>query len=197
MNPAAAHIGPETTPIGPGRLVLVVGPSGAGKDTVLHLVRAACAHDTSIVFPRRTVTRPANADEDHDSVDEAQFDAALQDGAFALAWQAHGLCYGIPRALDDEVRLGRTVVCNVSRGIIPSARSRYTRTSCVLITAPKDILMARLTARARASDTSVSERIERNDTYSDISTDVIIDNAGNLDDSVRAFLNFLQTSQIA
>lgn len=45
-------------PIGPGRLVLVVGPSGAGKDTVLTLARDACRG--TVLFPRRVVTRPAS-----------------------------------------------------------------------------------------------------------------------------------------
>ncbi|MGA7013248.1 MAG: phosphonate metabolism protein/1,5-bisphosphokinase (PRPP-forming) PhnN, partial [Pseudolabrys sp.] len=53
--------------IGPGRLVLVVGPSGAGKDTVITGAKAACAADSTFVFPRRVVTRPASDAEDHDT----------------------------------------------------------------------------------------------------------------------------------
>ena len=39
--------------IGPGRLVLVAGPSGAGKDTLIAHARAACRNDATVVFPRR------------------------------------------------------------------------------------------------------------------------------------------------
>ena len=192
MSTAAPHVDRITPPIGPGRLVLVVGPSGAGKDSVLRMARIDCAGNPSIVFPRRAVTRPANADEDHECVDQAQFDTALREGVFALAWQAHGLCYGVPRTVDDDIRLGRTVVCNVSRGIIPSARTRYAQTACVLITAPKEILAARLCARARASDTSIATRMERNDIYSDMAADIVIDNFGSLDNAIHTFVSHLR-----
>jgi ribose 1,5-bisphosphokinase len=147
--------------IGPGRLILVVGPSGAGKDTLIDLARKALAEDASVVFPRRVVTRPASAFEDHDTLSEADFSHALRVGAFALSWEAHGLRYGVPAGVDGEISAGRTVVCNVSRTIIGAARVRYSLVTVVLITAPADVLAERLAARARSSDGEIARRLAR------------------------------------
>jgi ribose 1,5-bisphosphokinase len=93
----------SATPLAPGRLVLVVGPSGAGKDTVINGARAALASDPRIVFPRRVVTRPSSASEDHDSLSDKAFDCAVSNGAFALHWEAHGHKYGVPRTIDNDI----------------------------------------------------------------------------------------------
>ena len=98
----------------------MVGPSGAGKDALLDRARIAFRDDPDMVFARRIVTRTAVA-EDHETMDEAAFARAERDGAFLLSWRAHGLCYGLPAQLRDVLDAGRTVVANVSRGVIGEA----------------------------------------------------------------------------
>lgn len=68
MTELPAVAAQSSTTIGPGRLILVVGPSGAGKDTLLGLAKAACADDRSVVFARRLITREASAAEDNEQV---------------------------------------------------------------------------------------------------------------------------------
>jgi ribose 1,5-bisphosphokinase len=163
--------------IGPGRLVLVVGPSGAGKDTLINLARTALRDDASVVFPRRVITRAA-ADEPHDTMDADAFDKAVRTGAFALTWDAHDLRYGIPAEIDGHIRAGHTVVCNVSRAIIAEARERYADVRVVLVTAPPDVLAARLAARARGSDGDLARRIARSETFAALAADCVIANVG-------------------
>jgi ribose 1,5-bisphosphokinase len=168
-----------TRRIGPGWLVLVVGPSGAGKDTLIDHARIACRANSEVVFPRRVITRKACAAEDHETMCHEAFDQAVRDGRFALSWEAHGLKYGIPAAIDHELRAGRSVVCNVSRAIVATARQRYLCVLTVLVTAPTDILAARLAARKRASDGSIAQRIGRAPVSTDeLRPDFVISNVG-------------------
>ena len=173
--------------IGPGRLVLVVGPSGAGKDTLIARARLMC-RDDQVVFPRRVITRAASAAEDNDTLSDEAFDNALAGGAFALAWNAHGLKYGIPRSIDADIRQDRIVVCNVSRTVVADARARYAHVTAVLITAPPELLAARLTQRARPSDGAIEQRVRR--TVDDaLVPDVVIDTVGPIEANARRLLD--------
>lgn len=165
--------------IGPGRLVLVVGPSGAGKDTLLGLAQAALADDGDVVFVRRVVTREASAHENNEQVTPEAFRAARLDGAFAIDWEAHGLSYALPRSIDDDIRAGRNVVANISRTVIPALRAAYVDVVVVSITAPPEVLAARLTARGRASDGPLDDRLKRN--VDTAGADVTISNVGAAD----------------
>ncbi|KJC49157.1 phosphonate metabolism protein/1,5-bisphosphokinase (PRPP-forming) PhnN [Bradyrhizobium sp. LTSP857] len=167
--------------IGPGRLVLVVGPSGAGKDTLLRLAQAACVDDHDVVFPRRVVTRESSADEDNVALGPDEFRRAREQGEFAMSWDAHGHSYALPLDINDDIRAGRAVVVNVSRTVIAALREAYANVVVVAITAPPDVLAQRLAARARHSDGNITERLARSVDDTAAQADVTILNAGSAD----------------
>jgi ribose 1,5-bisphosphokinase len=182
-SPAAA--------IGPGRLILVVGPSGAGKDTLLGLAGATCADDGNIVFARRVVTREASSFEDNAQLSVDDFCAALARGEFAMHWEAHGHRYGLPRTIDDDIRAGRTVVVNVSRMVIDAMRHAYVNVLVVAITAPSDVLAQRLAMRARTSDGTLQDRLTRK-VADEAAADKTIVNVGSAEFHARQLVQIIR-----
>ncbi len=183
----------------PGRLVLVVGPSGVGKDSVLAASRAALSGDAGIVFPRRVVTRaPELGGEDYLAVSEADFAAAATRGDFALHWGAHGLYYGIPATIRDDLAAGRQVVVNVSRAILDSARRDFANLLVVSVTASPALLRQRLEARGRESLAEITARLARAAAFQISGADVVeLRNDGALDESVARFIALLQGDSAA
>jgi phosphonate metabolism protein PhnN/1,5-bisphosphokinase (PRPP-forming) len=142
-------------------LVAVVGPSGAGKDTLMAGARARLAGDPQIRFARRVITRPAEAGgEDHLPMTEEEFGRLRDAGGFALCWQAHGLSYGIPAQAAAEIARGIVVVANLSRAVLRDAAARFPLT-VLEITAPPAVLAARLAARGRETAEDVARRLAR------------------------------------
>jgi ribose 1,5-bisphosphokinase len=180
----------NTGAIGPGKLVLVVGPSGAGKDTLLRLTQAACADDTTIVFARRVVTREATEAEDNEQMSVEGFRDAQARGAFAVHWEAHAHSYGLPRSIDDDIRAGRTVVANVSRTVLSALRHAYANVVVVSITAPADVLAKRLAMRKRGSDGSIAQRLAR--TVEDAESDATIVNVSSAEYHARQLLRIIR-----
>jgi ribose 1,5-bisphosphokinase len=178
--------------IGPGRLILVVGPSGAGKDTLLGLAPTICADDRNIVFPRRVVTREASAFEDNEPISRDAFARALSQNAYAMHWEAHGHCYGLPRTIDDEIRAGRTVIVNVSRTVIAAMRKAYADVVVVSITAPPQVLAERIAMRARGSDGRIEQRLGRSVEDEAAAPDVTIMNVSSAEYHARQLVRIIK-----
>ncbi|MBA4212608.1 MAG: phosphonate metabolism protein/1,5-bisphosphokinase (PRPP-forming) PhnN [Polaromonas sp.] len=144
------------------RLVYVVGPSGAGKDSLLQwLVHHPPAH-TCLHLARRTVTRPATAGADGDeAVDAPTFAALLEVGAFDMHWSANGLHYGIRKQQVEALAAGAWVLVSGSRAHLPLAQQRYPGLSAVHVHASASVLRQRLRARQRESNAEVEARLHR------------------------------------
>jgi ribulose-bisphosphate carboxylase large chain len=167
-----------------GTLVLVVGPSGAGKDTLLDAARRRLAGDARIRFARRVITRPAEAGgEEHEAVSDAEFASRR----FALAWDAHGLHYGIPEQAAADVRAGRVVVANVSRTVIAQAAARFP-VQVIEVTAAPATLAARLGARGRESAADIAARLARQVPVPPGVPVLRVANDGAVEDGVRRFV---------
>lgn len=176
-----------------GKLVLVVGPSGAGKDSLLREAARSLASDRHIVFPRRVITRPSHDEaEAHDSLAVDDFLAAEAQGRFALSWRAHGLHYGIPASLADELKAGRTAAVNVSRAIIAEAIEKFGNVAVLNVTALPGIIAARLAQRGREAPADIAARIARDAPRFDAEIETItIVNDGTLAAAARGFISAL------
>jgi phosphonate metabolism protein PhnN/1,5-bisphosphokinase (PRPP-forming) len=149
-------------PLLPGKLVLVVGPSGAGKDSLLRHAAQKLAPEKHIVFPRRTITRTSSdATEAHDSMSVDEFREAHENGAFAFSWEAHGLHYGVPAAIRHDLEAERTVAVNVSRAIIGEAAECFPNIAVLHVTAPVTVIAERLAQRGRETAGDIAQRIAR------------------------------------
>jgi ribose 1,5-bisphosphokinase len=173
------------------RLVYVVGPSGAGKDSVLGWVRHQLASRPSIHWARRTITRALKpGDEVHEAVDELQFLALRERDAFVLDWQANGLYYGIRHSETAPLNQGDWVFLNGSRAHLDITRDRFPGLAVVHVSASPNTLRQRLLTRGREDPAQVEARIHRTQTLPPIDGIEIL-NDGTLEDAGRLLLNHL------
>jgi ribose 1,5-bisphosphokinase len=166
-----------------GTMIVVVGPSGAGKDSLIDFARQKLADAPDIDFVRRYITRPADAgSEDHRAVTVAEFEAMRDKGAFAVHWGAHDLHYGIPVETQARLAAGVTLVANGSRAAIADFRIAYPRLLVVVVTAAAEIIAERLRNRGREDEAAIARRLARSrQGWSFDCAAIEIDNSGPLD----------------
>lgn len=164
-----------------GRLFYVVGPSGAGKDSLLAYARERLAGGT-VAFAHRYITRAREAGgEDHVALGEKEFETRTRRGAFAMHWASHGHRYGIGAEIDHWLSSGLDVVVNGSREYLDAARSRYPNLTVVWVMASPATLYARLAGRGREDAFAIQARLARLETCAPPAGAILIDNDGPLE----------------
>ncbi len=180
----------------PGLLVLVVGNSGSGKDSIMKGVKERFPSKLkNIYLTQRIITRPSSKTEDNIAVTPEEFKKMSARDKFALQWHIYGLDYGVPIEIDEQMKKGHPVLVNVSRTIVKKAREIYQNILVVFIEVPFEITLERVKERARESGERLEERIQRarkNQNFPD--ADIIVDNSGDLENAINQFLNYLLTA---
>lgn len=144
------------------QLIYTMGPSGAGKDSLLAWLRQQLSAQAPVHFARRSIDRPVHADgEQHESITTAEFQVQAEHNAFALHWSANGLHYGVRHAELDSIHGKRWVFVNGSRAYLPTAQERFPDLTVLHITASTGVLRQRLLSRGRESPEMVEARVQR------------------------------------
>ena len=176
-----------------GTLILVVGNSGSGKDSIINGASEEYPLDLKKVYiVKRYITRPPSENEDNYFISTEEFNEMSKQGKFALQWHIYGLNYGVPIEIEKWLKKGHPVIVNVSRIIINDTRKKYENVKVVFIEVPFDITLQRLKNRERESEEGLKERIERarnNQKFPE--ADFVVDNSGELDEAISQFLNYV------
>lgn len=173
-------------------LILVVGPSGAGKDALLTGARAALGEHVPVRFVRRIVTRSGGrGDEDHESVTEQEFMLRQEGGEFALSWRAHGLRYAIPADISADLARGRLVVANVSRAVVAEAAQRFPA-AVIEVCAPIELRRRRLHERGREDAGDLARRLVRGIELPLGVERLRVENDGTLEEGVRRMVDAIR-----
>lgn len=142
--------------------VVLSGPSGAGKDTIL---QAALARDASLSTVATAKTRPPRPGERHGVhhlfLTETEFDAMLAAGEFLEHVQVYGHRSGVPRSVvRDLLQRGGTVIVRTDLQGVRTLRRTVPGAVTVCITVPdRDTLERRLRARNTDGEEDLQQRL--------------------------------------
>ncbi|MDR3399942.1 MAG: phosphonate metabolism protein/1,5-bisphosphokinase (PRPP-forming) PhnN [Pandoraea sp.] len=182
------------------RLFYVMGPSGAGKDSLLAYARGqigtASAGGTPVLFAHRYITRAPSEGENHIALSHAEFAARHSLGCFSLDWASHDCRYGIGIEIDAWLAAGANVVINGSRAFLEQAVGRYReRLHLVEIRVDPVVRAQRLASRGRETGDALDKRVAHEVAWAPpegVPLSVIA-NDGELAEAGRRLLNLLTT----
>ncbi len=186
-----------------GKLVLVVAPSGSGKDTLMDAAEAAFPDLQTLVTCTTRTPRNGEVNEvDYHFFTREEFEQKIDNGEF-LEWAEYGgNLYGTLRASIESVLAdGKLLLANIE---VQGARRLRTllppdELATIYIDAGGwDVLVPRIQARAAITPEELAKRHERyldEVTFKDDADYVIENPDGGLENATRSFLDTLVTLQ--
>ena len=189
----------ESSPIA----VVLSGPSGAGKDTVLRL---ALSLDDSLATVATAKTRPPRPGEQHGIhhvfLSEQEFDEWLAADAFLEHATVYGHRSGVPRrAVEDCLQAGKSVIIRTDIQGARSLRERLPGCLLVFVTVP-DLAALRARMQGRGTDSAADMELRLNQAEAEIAEaawfdHVIVNADGAAHAAAEALINHIHAAASA
>ncbi|MBU3729330.1 MAG: guanylate kinase [Phycisphaerales bacterium] len=156
-----AHLGAPLEGARPGLLLVISGPSGVGKTSIVRDVLARFGGDFSV---SATTRRPGPGEvdgRDYLFIDERAFQAMVDSDLFLEHAQVFGRnWYGTPREpVERAIAEGRIVALDIDVQGAEQVRARHPNAFCIFILPPSEQeLLRRLRARGREDESAIMRR---------------------------------------
>lgn len=168
------------------KIVLIVGPSGVGKDSLLKHAKKSLNNEVN--FVNRYITRKPDLNESNFYVDDYAFEILKHNSFFISSWKAHNNFYGIAKS---SIETGLNII-SISRSKIKDFENTSNNVFTINITVPKEILQKRLENRGRETKSEIKERLNRSYEKIDATNLIEFDNTKPLEQSSEEFIKLLR-----
>ena len=148
--------------LGEGRLVILSGPSGVGKDTVIEAWRTADPRVTRVVAATTRAPRRGESDGvDYHFMDVGTFLSLAEEGAFLEFKEVHGNHYATPRRqLESLLAAGKIALLKIDvQGAAEVTPKRPDAVTIFLLPPSDEELERRIRGRGTEDEPTVARRL--------------------------------------
>lgn len=148
-------------PIRTGRLIVVSGPSGAGKTSVVNGIAARLPIHFSVSVTTRAPRATERDGVEYYFVDRQEFERRIEDGQL-LEWAEYGTnLYGTPRGpVEARLELGDDIVLDIENRGARQIRAAFPEALLIFVAPPTlEVLERRLRSRGDTAEEDIARRI--------------------------------------